>query len=175
MKKSGGIIFILLLIIMVLGGYLVYDKVLSDKVPCDDNNKPTCNETITIDYEELSKFGKSDYNFVNSEYNSTHSIAVLSDGKVLIDFKDNLSNVSHAKDVIVFSGPGVNETAYILTNNGDVYKYEFSEKYEATKLDYTNISSIIRYKTRKANAGGCDYLILIDKDNQYTKLDSYCV
>ena len=33
---------------------------------------------------------------------------------------------------------------------------------------------MIMYKTRKNNAGGCDYIILIDNNDEYYELDSSC-
>ena len=166
MKKSFGLILILLLIIMALGGYIVYDKLLS-------NNNETYDDTIN--YNELAKIGKADYNLVHVSSSNEHSLNIASNGKVFVDFDSYISNVNNTKDAIIFSGPGT-EVAYILTNSGDVYKYDFNDNFKATKLDeYSNIKKMINYKTRKGNAGGCDYIILIDNKGNYQELDSFCV
>lgn len=130
-----------------------------------------------IDYDELSKISKSTYNYVKYAYTNDYSIKILSDGKVMIGWDDYL-NVSNAKDMILFNGPGADYIVYILTSDGEVYKYNFStsKDFNAIKLtEYSNIKQIFRYVTRKANAGGCDYVILVDADGKYYSLDSYCV
>lgn len=167
MKKNIGLILILLLIIMALGGYIVYDKLLSGNIETYDD---------TINYSELAKIGKADYNFVEGASSYNHSLNIASNGKIFVDFDSYISNVNNAKDTIIFSGPSTEEIAYILTNSGDVYKYEFGEKFTATKLDkYSNIKKMVKYLTRKGNSGGCDYIILIDNKGKYYELDSYCV
>ena len=104
-------------------------------------------------------------------------------GKPLVfteNFEKYISNISNAKNLQLFSTPGGEEIIYILTEDGKVYNYALSNidknNFEATIIDdYNNIEKMMIYKTRKANAGGCDYLILIDNDNKYYTLDSYCV
>lgn len=138
------------------------------------------NGTANIDYEKLAKIGKSTYNYAKGAYINSDSLNILSDGKILVNFSDNISNISNAEDLILFAGPGADTIAYILTSDGNVYKYNLtnisSKNFNATKLDeYSNIKQIIRYKTRKANAGGCDYVVLIDGDGKYYSIDHYCV
>jgi hypothetical protein len=41
--------------------------------------------------------------------------------------------------------------------------------------DYKNIRTLLKYTTRGNNAGGCDYIVVIDKDNKYSKIDDFCV
>ena len=143
-------------------------------------NCPTTNCNLSLDFDKLAKISKSDYNFVNGAYNNTYSVNVLSNGKVLVNFVNNISNISNAKDVILFSGPGTGDMAYILTADGYIYKYDLSNasknNFDATKVnEYSNIKQMVRYMTRKANAGGCDYVVLIDNNDKYYSLDSYCV
>ena len=134
----------------------------------------------TINYDELAKISKSDYNFVRGDADSNYSVNVLASGKVIINFEHYIANISNAKDLVVFSGPGADSIVYILTADGNIYKYNLadvaSKKFGVAKVSgYSNIKRILRYKTRKVNAGGCDYVVLIDEDGKYYKLDSYCV
>ena len=181
-KKNNGLIALLLIVTIVLITLLIL--IVTGKIDIKNTlNKLTNNqETITdnLDYDELAKIGSSDYNYVYGDYNSEHSVNILANGKVLLDFNKHISNISSAKDLILFSGPGVDSMVYILTTEGDVYQYALSnisaKKFSATKLDeYSNIQRIVRYKTRKANAGGCDYVVLIDNKGKYYSLDSFCV
>ena len=219
-KNNGGLVAlvaVLCLLVLGMGGYILYDKVLSNKTtePIVDNNDnnstienqkngdesntednqnagtncncpstecncPSNNCNTSVDFDKLSKISKSDYNFVNGAYNNNYSINVLSSGKVIVNFVNNISNISNAKDIILFSGPGTGDMAYILTVDGYVYKYDLSNvsknNFEATKInEYSNIEQMVRYMTRKANAGGCDFVVLIDSNDKYYSLDSYCV
>lgn len=191
------IIFVLVMMILVLVGYIFYTDNLfgvrdalsnnievkeKEVIENDEQNGSNCPTIVcdnSIDFDELSKISKSDYNFVNGAYNNNHSINVLSSGRVIVDFENNISNISNAKDLILFSGPG-EEMVYILTMDGYIYKYELSNadnnNYEATKVnEHSNIKHMLRYKTRKAHAGGCDFVVLIDNNDKYYSLDSYCV
>lgn len=157
----------------------------------DTNINNSCNSYVSesfgigmdnINYDELAKIGKLDYNFVKGLYGNDYSINILSNGKILINFNNYISNISNAKDILKFNGLGPIEDSiiYILTDDGNIYKYALANigknNFEATIIDdYNNIEKMMIYKTRKANAGGCDYLILIDNDNKYYTLDSYCV
>ena len=139
-----------------------------------------CASDYMINYNELEKIAKSDYNFVNGDADSDYSVNVLANGKVIINLEHYIANISNAKDLVVFSAPGADSMVYILLTNGNVYKYNLadvaSKKLDATKVsEYSNIKKILRYKTRKANAGGCDYIVLVDVNGKYYKLDSYCV
>ncbi len=130
-----------------------------------------------IDFSKLSEISKGDYNYIKGVYNNTYSLNILSDGKVIINFNNYISNISNAKDIILFGDSS--ETVYILTIDGNIFKYELSNiknnNFEAIKLnDYNNIKNMTTYMTRKKNAGGCNYLVLIDNDDKYYKLDSVC-
>ena len=134
----------------------------------------------TINYDELAKIDKSDYNFVSGDAYSNYAINILSSGKVIINYEHYIANITNAKDLILFSGPSSDSIAYIITTDGNVYKYNLADvignKLDAIKISkYSNIKRIIRYKTRKATAGGCDYVVLVDANGKYYKLDSYCV
>lgn len=220
-EKNNGrlvaLIIVLFLLVLGLGGYIVYDKVLSsnstqpiidgnnnannnqknnvvDKNDEQNNNVinnndqndtvscncPTTNCDLSIDFDKLAKISKSDYNFVNGSYNNNYSVNVLSNGKVLVNYVNIISNISNAKDVILFNGPGKGNMTYILTADGYIYKYDLSNvsknNFEAIKVnEYSNIKQMIRYMTRKAHAGGCDYVVLIDNNDKYYSLDSYCI
>ena len=52
-----------------------------------------------------------------------------------------------------------------------------SNNYNATKINgYNNIKQIITYKKRSAEGkGGCDYIIIVDTNNNHYELDSSCI
>ncbi len=193
-KSKSGLVALLLIIILALITLIILaatDRINLKNIISDGEKTDTCDCTShvsecpsdnmdSIDYQELAKISKMDYNFVKGEYSNDYSVNILSDGKVLVNFNNYISNISNAKDLILFSGPGGDDLVYILATDGNLYKYNLanvnSKNFEATKLDeYTNIKQMVRYKTRKANAGGCDYVIVIDNDGKYQSIDSYCV
>ena len=87
----------------------------------------------------------------------------------------------NAKSIKLFSPPSPYSILYILTEDGNLYKYETSNyesnNYNATKIDeYNNIEQITTYKKRSTeNKGGCDYIIIVDKNNNHYELDSFCI
>ena len=131
-----------------------------------------------VDFTKLEEFGKSDYNFVNSISNSNYIIFINNDGKVVVDFDKSLDTVAKAKEIKLFSNDG-KDNLYILGDDGYIYKYDMSDlekdKLSTKKMSkYENISELIVYRTRKKDAGGCDYLIAISNDNEYSEIDSFC-
>ena len=157
-------------------------EVIDDNDSKDSNNQVENinDKNLSINKDELSKFGDSDYNIIKDVYNNQYSFKLDVDGKININFENYLSNISNAKDLLLVSPPSPYSILYILTTDGDVYKYETSsyesKDYKATKIEqYNNIVQMINYKTRKANAGGCDYVILVDKNGKHFKLDSFCI
>ena len=177
------IVLLITLLILITTGKSNYSNKESNNTSktCDCNSVIEQCNSDKLNYEELAKLGKSSYNYVYGDYDSMHSANILADGKVLIDFNNYIANISDAKDLIMFNGPTGNPGfVYILATDGNVYKYDLTNvsksEFNAAKLDdYSNIKNIIRYKTRKANAGGCDYLVIIDSNDKYYVLDSYCV
>lgn len=196
-KKSNGTlvgILIGLLIALIIGGCLFATGTISfktsatsDNEQTNDNQSTTLNEnsnnldeSLSINVNELTKISKSDYNFLKQEGTSDISFNLSVDGKINISFENEITNISNAKDIILFVTPSEDSNLYILTEDGDIYKYNTSsyksKDYNATKVnEYSNIKRMITYNTRKAHAGGCDYIVLIDNNNKYYKLDSSCV
>ena len=153
-------------------------ELVCDACICPDEKK--CDDSINFD--ELDKIKKLTYNYVNYDRVDDNIVAVLDNGKVIINWNSYISNISNAKDVKIFAGPGTT-LIYILTKDGNVYEYDYDKlndenntDFEAKKIDkYHNIKRIITYHTLKANAGGCSYVVLIDEDNKYNTINSFCV
>lgn len=153
-----------------------------DKTTNDNpTNNNISNNEFEVNIEELNKFGSLTYNILKQEFDMKYSLNLFVDGKVNISFEKDIDNISNAKDINLFSTPSPsNSILYILTIDGYIYKYDLSNyelgNYSATKIEeYNNIKKMITYRTRQANAGGCDYIILIDNNRKYYKLDSSCV
>ena len=131
-----------------------------------------------INYDKLMNFGKSDHNIIEMEATTEYSVNLETDGRININFINYISNITNAKSIKLFNSP-LNYMLYILTKDGYIYKYDLSNyesgDYNAIKVDkYSNINKMIIYKTRKNNAGGCDYIILFDNNDEYYELDSSC-
>lgn len=175
MNNSRGIITLLTIIIIVLGVFCILfaTDTITFKLSNDLNE-------IIVSEEELNKFGKSDYNIIKSETIGSTSVNLDINGKININFTNSISNLSNVKDIILFNRAVPSSILYILTNDGNIFSYDISNietnNYNATKInEYSDINKIIIYRTRKANAGGCDYIILIDNNGEYYKLDSSCI
>lgn len=199
-NNNKGVIALLVVIIVILSAlcFLLATGTISFKSNNIDANKPNdnvtdnvekdnnsnivkeetncnTNDNFTINADELSKFGKADYNIIKNVYTGDLSFMLEVNGKIMISFENYISNISNAKDVML-----LDSTLYILTKDGDIYQYETSKyqskDYNATKIDtYSNITQMIYYMTRKAHAGGCDNIILVDKNGTYFRIDSRCV
>ena len=131
-----------------------------------------------INYDKIMNFGKSDHNIIEMEATTEYNVNLETDGRININFINYISNITNAKSIKLFNSP-LNYMLYILTKDGYIYKYDLSNyesgDYNAIKVDkYSNINKMIMYKTRKNNAGGCDYIILIDNNDEYYELDSSC-
>ena len=121
MKKRKNNTGVILLAIITIALIALLILILTGKI--EFNNKTT----NSIDYDELAKISKGDYNYVKSDYSNDYSLIILSTGKVLVNFDEYIANISNAKDLIVFSGAGTDELAYILTTDGNVYKYKLTD------------------------------------------------
>ncbi len=172
-RKINVVIILLGIIVLALAVLLLL--VISGKVSFKNDGNDN-----DINYDELAKISKGDYNFVNTDSDNSNSVNVLSNGKVFVNYDYYIENITNAKDIVLFSTPSDDSILYILTTDGNVYKYSLADAknkmFEAAKIDkYSDIKQIFRYETRRSNAGGCSHVILVDKDGKYYSLDSYCV
>ena len=140
-------------------------------IPCECNKS---NE-VTIDANKLKEINDGDYNATKLEVTQYNSFALLANGKVIIDFDREIKNIDNAVDFAL-----LNNNLYILTNDGNVYTYYTGvtkeATLEATKVDSVkDIKKLVSYFTRRKNAGGCNYVVAVDKDSNYTKLEEMCV
>lgn len=173
------LVIVLSIMVIGMGIYLFADK--KDDESYHDNivDGVECNEDYTFNTSKLSKISEGDFNIIKMEYNDSHSFSLDVSGKVIIDFNNYIDNISDAKDILLFNSEQGN-ILYILTLSGDVYKYNVlsleSDEFTAGKIDeYSNIKKMFIYNTRKNNSGGCDYVVLIDSDDNYHQLISLCV
>ena len=174
MKKVKILICVLVLIIIGLGVLVVLFATgkLNCKKCCEDK---TTSE-VKLDISKLENIGKGDYNILKSVSTQYAPYSLLSNGKVIIGFDRELSNINNAIDIVF----DTKDNLYILTKDGNLYKYYTGvtkeATLEATKLDdYKDIKMITEYHTRGKASGGCDFIIAIDKDNNYKTLDAFCV
>lgn len=154
MKIKDIILVVLILMVVSMGGYLVYDKVLrEDDIITDDNkyvtedgnvvdNKDNVNDNNQgVTYVDINDYKNADgtYGFIKvlnfssgtlSTSNWNYSLNLSLDGNVYI--KENgrsqkISNISNAIDMADFYhdvGFGPLGNAYILISNGDIFRYK---------------------------------------------------
>jgi len=175
MKKLKALIVVLLLVVVALGVFvflLATGKVSFVKTDCSCKES---NTEITVDEAKLKAIKSSDYNIIKGFYGENLNINLLSNGKVNFDLDRDITNINNAIDIET-----LDNNLYILTKDGNIYKYylgvtkEFT--LEATKVEeFKDIKKIVSYSTRAKNAGGCNYIIGIDKDNNYKTIVDFCV
>ena len=172
MKKSKCIIGILSFIIVGLIVFIVLlctGVIKCGKASCCKDNE------ITVNADELAKIKSGDFNIIKSFSVNNMAIVLLTNGKVNIDLDRELTNINNATDIEL-----LNNDLYILTKDGNVYKYYLGvtkeATLEATKVDgFKDIKKMVSYATRAKNAGACDYIVAIDKDNNYKTIADFCV
>ena len=196
------IVVLLLLIILLSTGIIDFNKNKysnyepnnttennNDDLENDNNNDNTeKNEENkqNDNTEENQTNDPSEYWLVNNdiiteEKTTELTFKITDNGKISINNNKTITNITNTKSIKLFSPAAPYHTLYILTKDGNIYKYETSElekeNYNATKVDaYTNIKEIVTYQKRSTeNKGGCDYIVVIDKDNKHYKLDSMCI
>lgn len=179
-KRLKILLGILSILAMGLCCYFVYTvyKLNHVSIKCT-KEKEIGSTSDMLNINELSKFGTGDLAIIKKEGNSDYTFNLEIDGRININFLDYISNISNAKDIILFSPPAPDATLYILTKDGDVYKYNTSNidsgNLVATKInEYSSIERIINFERRVGNSGGCDY-ILAQKNGKYSEIDSFCV
>ena len=176
MKNLKVLCFVLSLLIIALGVFtilLATGKVSFNKVNCECK---TCNEEIKVDVDKLHNIKKGDLNILKSISTKYAYITLTTDGKVVLNNENNLSNITNAVNIELANSGDL----YILTSDGNIYKYftgvTKTASLEATKVEeYKDIKKMITYATHGKQSGGCDYIILIDKDNNYKTLEEFCI
>ena len=174
------VLVIMLSIIVIAMGIYFYFDVNCDKALLEDNCISDDSSIYEVSAEELSRFGESDFNIIKLQSSGSHSFALDVNGKVIVDFDKSIDNVFDVKDIVLFSTSLDESFLYILTKSGELYKYDIlnieNSEFAASKVEeYSNIEKIMTYDTRKANAGGCSFIILVDSDSKYYELNSFCV
>jgi uncharacterized protein YfkK (UPF0435 family) len=179
MKKLKALIVFLLLVVVALGVFvflLATGKVGFVQTECNcKETVVTKVEDIKLDVNKLEEINKGDFNIIKQYSSEYDSINLLTNGKVMFDFDRSISNVSNAIDMLL-----INENLYILTSDGDVYKYftgiTNNASLDATKVEeLKDIKKIVKYATRGQESGGCDYIVAIDKDNNYKTVEDFCI
>ena len=173
MKKFKVLSFVLLIIVVCLGvliGLIYMGKIELRKVDCNCET----NSNIVLSEEKLKEIKSSDFNIIEGHYTEYNSFNLLTNGKVVIDLDKEIEGVSGATHMEF-----LDNDLYILTAKGEVYKYYTGITKEpnlkAEKLDYSNIKRLVKLSTRKVNAGGCDYLVVVDDQDNYVRVQDFCV
>ena len=139
------------------------------------SNACTTPEPFVVNEAKLKEIKDADYKAIKQIGTHYYSVNLLTNGKVNFDFDREITNVDNAEDIAL-----LNDNLYILTKDGNVYKYftgiTKELTLEATKVDsLKNVTKLVEYTTARKNAGGCNYIIAIDQDNNYTKLEEFCI
>ena len=186
------LLIIFMLLTFVLGGFIVYDKFIAKNNECEtlSGNYDNClTENLINDNKINYKKILNNYKNYDGTYGSYKTLVINDiDGKryyarLMIDgtinFREygkndiNITNISNAVD-IAYNELGMGDNKfYILLDNGDVYKYEFSDyankNYVASKLN--EVKDIIKFVDITycmiKNAGCNNSFGVIDKNNLY--------
>ena len=164
----------LCLVLGLLGGYILTDKVLTKE--CDNTEikeNTNKNEDTTINAKvDLSKLEKYKYNdnygsikTFNDQFFSQLIVSLSSEGKVKITDTDGssqyITNLENIVDFVEFVDPYI-DTIYFLSAEGNVYSYQlssFKEKnFTAKKENMSNIVRIMQYTY--ATEKSYDYLLI---------------
>ena len=168
-KTSKILLIVVIIISFVLGGFIVYDKVLKkeESVKCKSEVKdcdcPKCeNSAMNLDYKKiLGKLKNADGSYALYKSDSMSSLddkehvyaSITVDGKVSFRVdndsektgEDVLLNVSDVYDIEFFKcipkEDLSDEKLYIITKNGDVYEYSVSN-YENKNYNATKIPNL---------------------------------
>ena len=164
-EKSGlgyGILVgFLCLVLGLLGGYILTDKVLTkecDNTEIKENTNKNENTTINakVDLNKLEKYKYNDnYGSIKTftdQFFSQLIVSLSSEGKVKITDTDGssqyITNLENIVDFVEFVDPYI-DTIYFLSAQGDVYSYQlsnFKEKnFTAKKENMSNIVRIMQY------------------------------
>lgn len=190
-----GIIILLILILICVVSIKKFNnkdtnpnnEITNNNNNTNENNNASNNDTTTENnnnqniIKDLSAYGEPNYSISNEEKNTDYTFKIQQDNSILINNKNNITNITNAKSIKLFNPPAPYSILYILTEDGNIYKYETSEyenkNYNATKINtYNNIKEIITYEKRTSeNKGGCDYIIIKDNQDNYYELDSFCI
>ena len=154
MKIKDIILVVLILMVVSMGGYLVYDKVLREDDIITDDNKYVTEDGNVVDNKDnvndnnqgVTYVDINDYKMADGTYGIIKSVVVedwqkkwkfylkLSwDGKVYIhDSDDNIkgviSNLDNVIDIVEYSNSPLDiHNFYFLTKDGYVYNYKGSD------------------------------------------------
>ena len=129
-----------------------YNNILSsnDIVTNDINNNKNNDNIVDNDESIVDDSDNSvDNDILTKESNSKISVLIADDGRVAINKNKFIDYIKNAKSIRLIDQLSPYSMLYILTYNGDVYKYNTSEyengNYKAIKV-ISNIKQISLYK-----------------------------
>lgn len=200
MQSKNNTILVVLLTIFVmltlgLGGYIVYDKVLSeDEILVDkieDEKKGITADEIYKNYLDNLKeniqenYGIKDdtylYNNINeiSDYfNNNYEIELNENLELILNYGDKFRDYKISNDVVdffnIYVGNGGFKQLYFITSNGELYSADIeisisdNKKIEINKVNKKNIISVIEGLQGDIEGGGASVPIFIDiEGNMY--------
>lgn len=166
-KNTGLIVLAVILSVAVLGlgGFIIYDKILSDntKVDVNENNFQNNEDKSAIDNSKIS---------MTSFYGN--SVAIVSNGEVYLNV--NCNNALLEEQLKLFYG---NEILKTLNKTRQIYKeYTFdnfeynNSNFMGMKLNTNNVSNVYEYIYGQSM--GNDYgLILLNEDKTVSMISLY--
>lgn len=178
------LVIVLSVLVVVLSGCIVYDKVLSNESDLSNgNNDINNNETITktnlLDREKLEKYKNNDGVYgIQKQFSETNyhtKLNLIGDVEVCLksDCK-KITNVSNVIDILQWTIAGMEEEQkiIILQDNGDLYIYAYKDyknnNFTAQKMNnITNVERIIEFHHYNAPVWGA---FAITRDNEYIEI-----
>ena len=147
----------------------------------ENEEKGNNNNTEVNEVEDLSEYWLVNDDVLTQETTTDLTFKITDNGKISINNSKSIDNIINAKSIKLFSPPAPYSILYIITKDGNLYKYETSEyekgNYTAKKMDnYNNVKKILTYQKRSTEPkGGCDYIFVTDNKGKHYELDSFCI
>lgn len=178
-------------LIVLLGGYLIYDKSIkpdetiieqqekNENSNIEEKNETSISNNTSLNLTELPKNYDDSYGSIKRINYESNYATLSADGMVTVcnsNGCEELKNVKNAVDIVEFySTKDDTYKIYILDLNGNIFKYTNGDSsYNANKFDeYKNIKRIFTYNYGPVeNAGMNETLYAITDDNDYIVIET---
>lgn len=192
MKFKDFVLIILIVFVVILAGYIAYDKVFNveeDDSVIEDNNDNLLNNVTQIEryknydgsYASVETLFYDNFENPGEYYNI--SLDLLGNVNYFHRNGEEVKNVLLLKnvvDIVSFNdGAGNVEVSYcyMLDDSGDVYKFKITDNQEKVeKLEISNVSKLLYLSWgAKKDAGGSWAIVAVTTDDKYIEIASASV
>jgi hypothetical protein len=200
MKNNKGLVIITIILgvlVLGLGVYITYDKILKEEPNVENDNNSNTNDTINkentsteqntkkstlLDKTKIEKYKNGDgsygtqKSFVETNYNTHLSLI----GEVKVCYQSDCHKITNLNNVVdmlkwTVAGAGEAQKVLFLLDNGDLYSYAYEDynnkNFEAKKIEgISNVDRIVEFSYSGKGKGGNWGAIAITKNNEYIEV-----